>query len=76
MSVERVDFSNRKVDSRTSVLEKLVPGHSYMHDHTELKTPFSVWIATRRSRMKKNFKYSTIDEDGSALPLGWYRIFI
>jgi len=76
MSVERIDFSNRRVDQKTSILSKLEDGQSYMHDHTLLKTPFPVWIATRRSRMKKNFRYSTVDDDGSQLPDGWYRIFL
>jgi hypothetical protein len=76
MSVERIDFSNRKVDLRTSILSKLEPEQSYIHDHTSMKTPFPVWIATRRNRMNKEFKYSTTDDDGSQLPVGWYRIFL
>lgn len=72
----KVDFSNRKVNSRTSVLKNLKSGESYIHDHTDMKTPFAIWLATRRSRMARDFRYSTKDEDGSELPSGWYRIFI
>jgi hypothetical protein len=76
MSVLKVDFSNRKTDHRTLVLGVLEPGQSYIHDHTSLKTPFSIWLATRRNRMGRQFKYSVDEEDGTPLPEGWYRIFI
>jgi hypothetical protein len=75
MSTVKVDFSNRKTDRRTLVLSTLEPGQSYIHDHT-LRTPFSVWLATRRNRLGKQFRYSTNDEDNTPLPEGWYRIFI
>ena len=72
----KVDFSKRRTDAKTSILDQLLPGQSYIHDHTEMKTPFAVWIATRRSRMNKKFSYSTKDEDGNKLPEGWYRVFL
>ena len=72
----RVDFSNRKTDTKTSILGSLKPGESYIHDHTAMRTPFSVWIATRRSRMGMKFSYSTTDTDGTKLPEGWYRIYL
>lgn len=72
----KVDFSNRKPDVKTSILDQLGPGQSYIHDHNGMKTPFAVWIATRRSRMGKKFSYSNLDDDGVKLPDGWFRIFV
>lgn len=84
--IVRLSFSpEAKVDPITAALASLKPGEAgYMHDHSQFKTPFPVWIATRRKRLAKHLglavavplRYSRKTIDGDSLPNGFYRIFI
>lgn len=82
-----IDFADgAKVSDETTVLQTLVSGSNpVLYNHTK-KTQFSVWLAIRRSRMKKNFKYDNfvrhMDDNGTIhiteelLPTGQYYIWV
>lgn len=36
-------------------LADLKPGQHYVHDHSDYRTPFTVWIAQLRQRLGKKF---------------------
>ena len=54
-----IDFKDGvPVSDETAVLRTMVSGSDpILYDHTGKKTPFSVWLATRRKRLKKKFKH-------------------
>ncbi len=54
-----VDFKDgMRPSQETESLGTLIPGAApILYDHAGKRTNFSTWIATRRNRMGKNFKY-------------------
>lgn len=59
MQVAYIDFKDGlRPSQETESLNTLIPGSKpILYDHSGKQTNFSTWIATRRSRLNKNFRY-------------------
>jgi len=83
-----MDFGDGpKSSPETGVLASLFPGSQpVLYDHGTKKSPFSAWLATRRNRMGKNFKYDNVErikgpggdlqKTMGTLPPGQYYIWV
>ena len=64
-SVVVYDLSTSHKSPATVSMYALKPGGPrYFHDHRKMQTKFSVWIATRRRRMGRQFKWEAAGEPG------------
>lgn len=69
-----IDFTRQPTRSEiTMQLNSLVAGEHIMYLHT-LKTPFSVWLSSKRKRLGKNFRASRVAPNGQKLPANMFCI--
>jgi len=71
-----IDFTRQPTRSEITVqLSNLKEGEHILYLHT-LKTPFSVWLSSKRKRLKKNFVALRKAPSGEKLPPGMFCITI
>lgn len=73
-----IDFTRKgpRSDTTESLMSLKADGKDHVvifHDKT---TSFSAWLASRRRRLKRQFKYSRTTPAGEPLPEGFYRVFV
>lgn len=71
-----IDFTRQPTKSEITVqLTALTVGEHLVYLH-ELKTPFPVWLSSKRKRLRKNLRASRLDPNGNKLPPNMFCITV
>lgn len=57
------DRPKRRATTQKFMSELTPGGKAYIHDHTDYRTSFAVWIAQQRMRLGMKFTYKKLGDD-------------